>query len=310
MAGSPVTDEPNGGWERSDVGRKRRATTQSAAPRDRADVRRAHAKRRAARGRLVAGVVLLAVAGGVAFAVKKARTPPPPPPPPPALIPVTFPEGFRYTQMADTIAEKTKLSKDRYLELAGPSARGATLAGRSTPTSLEGFLFPATYQVGTDTTEQYLVDRQIQAFNRTMASINLKAAKKRNLTRYDVVIIASMIEREVKVPAERPIVAGVIYNRLRNHMRLDIDATVQYALGDWRQITGADLQLDSPYNTRKFSGLPPGPICNPGKASLQAAANPKASDYLYYVARADGSGRHYFAKTLDEFNRIQAQNTQ
>ena len=299
-------NEPNGGWERSDVGRKRRAGADRGEPRHRADLRRGRAKRRSAPGRIAATVVLVAVVAGGAFAVKKARTPPPPPPPPPALVPVTFPEGFRYTQMADAVAEKTTLSKDRYLELVGPSARGAKLAGRSKPTSLEGFLFPATYQIGTDTTEQYLVDRQIQAFNRTMASINLKAAKKRNLTRYDVVIIASMIEREVQVPAERPIVAGVIYNRLRLRMRLDIDATVQYALGDWRQITGADLKLESPYNTRLYSGMPPGPICNPGKASLQAAANPKMSDYLYYVARADGSGSHYFAKTLEEFNRIQA----
>jgi UPF0755 protein len=309
MAGGTVTDEPNGGWERSDVGRKRRAEPDRRERGGRSAPGRGRPKRRVA-GPLIIGVVLAAVVVGAGFAVKKSRTPPPPPPAPPALIPVTFPEGFRYTQMADTLAEKTSLSKDKYLELVGPSERGAKLAGRSSPTSLEGFLFPATYQIGTDTTEQYLVDRQVQAFNRTMASINLKAAKKRNLTRYDVVIIASMIEREVRVPAERPIVAGVMYNRLRLRMRLDIDATVQYALGDWRQITGADLELKSPYNTRKYSGLPPGPICNPGKASLQAAANPKFTDYLYYVARADGSGRHYFAKTLDEFNRIQAQNTQ
>lgn len=303
-----MSDDPKGGWERSDFEGARRGQEDSSRPAARAHARRQAVRRRQTGRRVVViGALALALGGG-GYAFNRSRTPPPAPPPAPALVPVTFPEGYRFTQMADTIAEKTQLSKDRYLALAAPSARGAKLAGRTTATSLEGFLFPATYQIGTATTEQYLVDRQIQAFNRTMAGISLKAARKRNLTRYDVVIIASMIEREVKVPAERPIVAGVIYNRLHNRMRLDIDATVQYALGDWDQITGADLTLDSPYNTRRFTGLPPGPICNPGKASLQAAANPKSTKYLYYVARADGSGRHFFATTLDEFNRIVAAN--
>jgi UPF0755 protein len=115
-----------------------------------------------------------------------------------------------------------------------------------------------------------------------------------------------MVEREVVVPAERPLVAGVIYNRLKRKMRLDIDATVQYAVGDWRELTAKDLASDSPYNTRKFPGLPPGPISNPGLASIQAAAKPKQSDYLYYVAREDGTNRHYFAKTIDEFELLKA----
>lgn len=306
-----MSDEPKGEWRRSDVDtRRRRGRSDSVDElRDRhATARRAVQRRTARRRTITLGALAVLIVAGAGIAVKQARKPPPPPPPPPALVPVTFPEGFRFSEMAAALAEKTTLSADRYAKLAAPSARGAKLAGRSKPTSLEGFLFPATYSIGTETTEQYLIDRQIQSFNRVMAGIDLKAARKRNLTRYDVVIIASMVEREVRVPQERALVAGVMYNRLRLRMRLDIDATIQYALGDWRQITGRDLQLDSPYNTRKFPGLPPGPICNPGKASLQAAARPKASDYLYYVARADGSGRHIFAKTYDEFLRIQAQN--
>jgi UPF0755 protein len=115
------------------------------------------------------------------------------------------------------------------------------------------------------------------------------------------VIIASMIEREVQVDPERKLVASVIYNRLRNGMPLAIDATVQYALGEWKnQLTQSDLEIDSPYNTRVFAGLPPGPIANPGEASLRAAARPKETDFLFYVARNDGSGRHYFSKTEAE----------
>lgn len=120
-----------------------------------------------------------------------------------------------------------------------------------------------------------------------------------------MVTIASMIEREVRVPSERPIVAGVIYNRLRLGMRLDIDATVQYGIGSWRELRGSDLRSSSPYNTRRFTGLPPGPIASPGSASLDAAANPAEHGYLYYVAKTDGSGGHRFATTLEEFNRIQ-----
>lgn len=298
-----MSPDPHGRWERNDF------TADAADPargHRRGPSRPRPPRRRHVAARLMAAAVLVVAVAAGGYAIKRARTPPPPPPPPPALVPVTFPEGYRYTQMADVLADRTTLSKETYLDLAGPSARGAKLAGRSTPASLEGFLFPATYQIGTDTTEAYLIDRQVQAFRRTMAAIDLTEARKRNLTRYDVVIIASMIEREVRVPSERALVAGVIYNRLRQRMRLDIDATVQYALGDWRQIDGNDLKIDSPYNTRRFSGLPPGPICNPGKASLIAAAHPKQTDYLFYVARPDGSGRHVFARTLDEFNRIQA----
>ena len=172
------------------------------------------------------------------------------------------------------------------------------------PTSLEGFLFPATYEIGTETTVSYLVDQQLAAYDAAVGGVNMKFAKSRNLTPYDVLIIASMVEREVAEASERPTVASVIYNRLTRNMRLDIDATVQYAVGDWRALTAKDLSSDSPYNTRKFSGLPPGPIANPGLASIEAAARPKPSAFRYYVAREDGSNRHYFAKSIEEFETL------
>jgi UPF0755 protein len=220
---------------------------------------------------------------------------------------VTFPEGLRREDIAAILDEKTTLSGDRYLALTAPGPRGRQLAKASGPRSLEGFLFPATYDVYSTTTVEDLVEQQLGAYADRTAGIDYRPANRRNLTRYDVLIIASMVEREVRVPEERRIVAGVMYNRLRNDMRLDIDATVQYALGEWKaDLTAEDLATDSPYNTRRYTGLPPGPICNPGEASLQAAARPAATDFLYYVAKNDGSGGHYFARTAAEFEQAVA----
>ena len=273
---------------------------------DRHDVRR-H-RRRAGRRRLIGFVTVVvgvaAAAGAVAW--KLGRDPAPPTATVTPPTPLTFPEGWRREDMARLLEEKTNLSGQGYLELTKQGRDGARLAGRSQATSLEGFLFPATYGIGSETTVEFLVDQQVRAYEANIAKVDMAYARARNLTPYDVLIIASMVEREVVAPAERATVAGVIYNRLRNHMRLDIDATVQYAVGAWRPLTAADLRSDSPYNTRRFSGLPPGPISNPGLASLQAAARPRPSRFLYYVARADGTHRHYFAETLEQFDALKA----
>jgi len=214
---------------------------------------------------------------------------------------ITFPEGLRREEMAQLVADELGGSRERYLELTGPGARGRRLAGADRDRSLEGFLFPATYDLFPDTTADQIVDQQLQAYRDRTDGIDFSYARSRNLTRYDVLIIASLVEREVRVPAERPLVAAVIYNRLRADMRLDIDATVQYALGEWKaELTQSDLEIDSPYNTRRYTGLPPGPICNPGSASIAAAARPARVGYLYYVARNDGTGRHYFGRTAAE----------
>ena len=218
--------------------------------------------------------------------------------------PISFvvPEGFRREDIAARLDRDTKLSGDEYLRLTAPGARGSTLAGSTKPTSLEGFLFPATYQIGSRLTVQELIDAQLEAYQSRIAGVNYQRAKSKNLTKFDVLTIAAMIEREVRRPDERRLVAGVMYNRLKQGIRLDIDATVQFAIGSWKaELTASDLAIDSPYNTRKFPGLPPGPICNPGLASIQAAANPKPSSYIFYVARDDGSGGHYFATTPQEF---------
>lgn len=224
----------------------------------------------------------------------------------PPLLPFTIPEGMRREGIAALIAEEITPERPRvrakdYLRLTKPSKRGQRLAKSDEPVSLEGFLFPKTYEIGTETTAKILVDAQVQQYRQLSNRINYSYAKQRNLTEYEVLIIASMIEREALADNERKLIASVIYNRLRNGMPLAIDATVQYALGEWKkQLTQSDLEIDSPYNTRVFAGLPPGPIANPGEASLRAAARPKETDFLFYVARNDGSGRHYFAETESE----------
>jgi uncharacterized YceG family protein len=249
----------------------------------------------------------MAVAVGVALAREATKDDAPATEPAAATVPthkLLIREGLRREDIAALLDEDTTISGARYLALTGKGQRGRRLAGTSRPTSLEGFLFPATYEITDDTTAAELVDDQLAAYDANTSQVNYAYAKSKNLTKYDVLILASMIEREVAVPRERPIVAGVMYNRLKAGMRLDIDATVQYALGEWKpELSAADLAIDSPYNTRKYAGLPPGPISNPGLDSIRAAARPAKVPYLYYVARNDGSGRHFFATTAEQFER-------
>lgn len=211
-------------------------------------------------------------------------------------------EGLRREDVAELLDAETGISGARYLELTAPGARGRRLAGTDRPTSLEGFLFPATYEITDRTTAAELIDDQVAAYRANTSRVDYRYARERNLTRFDVLILASMIEREVRVPRERRLVAGVLYNRLRAGMMLGIDATVQYAIGEWKaELTVDDLAVDSPYNTRRFRGLPPGPIASPGLDSIRAAARPAEHDFIYYVARNDGTGAHYFSETAEQF---------
>jgi uncharacterized YceG family protein len=170
--------------------------------------------------------------------------------------------------------------------------------------SLEGFLFPSTYELPKNPTVDDLVTRQLAAFRQKMAGVDLAYAKSKNLTTFDVLTIASMIEREVQVPRERALVAAVIYNRLRKGIPLGIDATTRYAVGNYTEpLTPEQLASGSPYNTRVVSGLPPGPIGNPGIASIEAAAHPAKVAYLYYVVKPGTCGEHSFSTTYAQFQQ-------
>lgn len=170
--------------------------------------------------------------------------------------------------------------------------------------SLEGFLFPATYELTDDATSTALVEQQLTAFKRNIGDVNMRYARSKNLTVFDIVTIASLIEREVSVPRERKLVAAVIYNRLKQGIPLGIDATTRFETRNWTEpLTNSVLTKDTPYNTRTNQGLPPGPIGNPGLASLQAAAKPAGVDYLYYVANPCKPGEHTFSTTQAEFEQ-------
>jgi UPF0755 protein len=144
----------------------------------------------------------------------------------------------------------------------------------------------------------------LEAFRENIAGVDFSYAKSRNLTVYDVLIIASMVEREVSVARERPIVAAVIYNRLKRGEPLSIDATIRFATRNWQTpLTESDLAIDSPYNTRLNAGLPPGPIGSPGLASIEAAAKPAKTDVWLYVVKPGTCGEHDFSNNLADHNR-------
>jgi len=218
-------------------------------------------------------------------------------PPPPPVIRVTIPEGKSRGETAP-LARGAGLRGD-YAAAARRSAQlDPSRYGAPRGASLEGFLFPATYELRRGATAQQLVSQQLAAFRENLAKVDLGFARSKNLTVFDVVTIASMVEREVAVARERPLVAAVIYNRLRQGIALGIDATLRYELNDWvNPLRVSQLEADTPYNTRTNLGLPPGPIGNPGLASIEAAARPARVDYLYYVVKPGTCGEHVFAST-------------
>jgi uncharacterized YceG family protein len=228
---------------------------------------------------------------------------------------IVFPEGFTREQMAERIVAVNqialrkrgvdpRLSSKAYLAATASSLLPATFNGDKKRRSLEGFLFPATYDFFPTTRSKKLVADQLKAFRRNWKKINLRYARSKNLTAYDVLNIASMVEAEVLAPDERAKVAAVIYNRLHARMPLGIDATIRYGLHipPNKSLTKSDLRNPSPYNTRIHRGLPPTPIGNPGLASMQAAAHPAKVKYLYFVRRPD-KVHHYFTASYADFLR-------
>jgi len=169
--------------------------------------------------------------------------------------------------------------------------------------NLEGFLFPSTYQVRKPVSIPALVADQLTTFRQQFATVNMRYARSKNLTPYDVLIIASMVEAEAGTAHDRPLIASVIYNRLRAGMALGIDATIRYAVNNYTSpLTDSQLSTPSPYNTRTHKGLPPTPIDNPSLASIEAAAHPARTSYLYFVAKPCGNGASAFASTAAQFD--------
>jgi len=276
----------------------------------------------AARTLAVLGGVILGVGvlAAIAFAIvgredaqapATAATPTGPPPKP--VLKIIFPEGFTIDEMGARIKavneiaeEKRKLTPalqpGRYVKLAESLKPPRAFPYKGDVPNLEGFLFPATYEFFEDTTTNELVDKQLEAFMRAWSQLDLGYAESKNLNAYDVLIIASMVEKETIAPDERPKVAAVIYNRLKAGMPLGIDATIRYGLDvpGTEALRVSQLESDNPYNTRNRTGLPPTPIANPGLASMQAAAHPAKVDYLFFVRKPDRI-HHFFTKSESEF---------
>jgi len=226
----------------------------------------------------------------------------------------TIPEGYTLERIADKLAAEGLVDRAKFLELADSAeARKWSSAAASIPDDerlihpLEGYLFPDTYEMETGSTEADILKRMMAELDRKLDQLPegwQEMLEERNMTLHDLLTVASLIEREVAVEEERPIVASVIYNRLARGMPLQVDATVQYALGETKdRLLDEDLGIDSPYNTYKIPALPPGPIASPSLASILAALEPEETDYLYYVLMRDGSRTHLFAKTMEEHQR-------
>jgi len=216
---------------------------------------------------------------------------------------VTFPEGYRLAQFERRLLEEVP---DLDPEALRAALRNGVVRSALQPpgASLEGFLFPDTYRIDDELSEAEIVRMFVEQFDAVATEVDLvRRSAELGLTPFEVLVVASMIEEETFVPDERPKVAQVVYNRIARGMTLGIDATVLYAVGkETGPITRSDLDVDSPYNTRKFPGLPPGPIASPGRASIEAALAPADGPWLYYVL-ADADGRHFFTESAAEFER-------
>jgi peptidoglycan lytic transglycosylase G len=226
----------------------------------------------------------------------------------PTVVKILIPEGKTRVQIAQIAAAEglrgSYRDASRRSRLLDPVRYGAP---HGTP-DLEGFLFPATYDASPGESVSRLLGDQLLAFRENFGAGEIARARALHVTPYQLLTVASMVEREAQVPADRPKIAAVIYNRLRRGMPLGIDATIYYAveLRDGiatytHELSKAQLQINSPYNTRTHAGLPPTPISNPGLASIHAAANPAHDSYIYYVAAADGCGEQVFSTTLAAF---------
>ncbi|MEA2717188.1 MAG: hypothetical protein QOI56_1087 [Actinomycetota bacterium] len=218
-------------------------------------------------------------------------------------LPLTIPEGLTLPEVANLVGTLPGRTAARFLQVA---ASGVVTSRYQPPgvTSLEGLLLPETYFFVTADDEVAVLRRMVEAFDALATRLDVTTASARlGVTPYQAVVVASMVEREARVDEDRGKVAQVIYNRLAAGMPMQIDATVQYALGKQKEVLlDRDLLIDSPYNTYKIAGLPPGPIASPGQKSLVAALNPTPGPWIYFVVIDDG-GHHAFAETLAEHNR-------
>jgi UPF0755 protein len=222
-------------------------------------------------------------------------------------VTVTIPEGWRAEQVAQMLAKENIVDGDEFLALVrGGKFDYSLLRERPEESSLEGFLFPETYRIPAQAEAQDLIERMLSTLEERFTPEMRRLAAERGMTIYEVITLASIVEREAVIAEEQPLIAGVFLNRLEQDMYLRADPTVQYAKGYdattgqwWPPVTPEDWEgVDSPYSTYLYPGLPPGPICSPGLSAIQAVLEPADTEYLFFLAKGDGS--HAFATTYEE----------
>jgi len=222
----------------------------------------------------------------------------------------TIPEGYTIAKTADKLENDGFIERNRFLDVAenGEFLHKFMSYLPEGANRLEGFLFPETYDVFTTATEEDIIDRMLAQFDKEFGDEYYVRADELGFSLYEIVTIASMIEAEARAAIDRPLIASVIYNRLSIGMPLQLDATVQYALGETKErLLIKDTLIESPYNTYLITGLPPGPICSPGADSIRASLYPEDTNYIFYVLKPDGSGEHNFATNINDFNKFKRQ---
>jgi len=211
-----------------------------------------------------------------------------------------IPEGYNLVQIAENIEKSGICSKEKFLAAANDAKLAAAM--RIPASGFEGYLFPDTYYFSKGVPPEQIISAMVAQFRKTFQDDWKKRAGELGFTQHEIITLASMIEKETGVAEERAVVASVFHNRLKQNMRLASDPTVIYGIEDFNgNITKADLNRLTPYNTYQISGLPPGPIANPGALSIKAALYPAVTDYLYFVAKGDHT--HYFSTSLAEHNQ-------
>lgn len=220
------------------------------------------------------------------------------------MMQATFPEGITMLRASRIAANKLSLDSTLFRKLVRDTAFLREMGIPKEAKTAEGYLFPDTYQFFITADPKTLIRTMVDRWNDIVPDSIKKLIKAKGMTVHEFMTLASIVEAEARVASERDTIAGVYYNRLRIGMKLDADPTVQYGHGLERPITGTDVRRDNPYNTYLRKGLPPGPINNPGEAAILATLNPAKHNFIYFVARRDGSGGHYFSRTIADQTRM------
>jgi UPF0755 protein len=220
------------------------------------------------------------------------------------IMRATFPEGITMLRASRIASSKLSLDTNLFRKLVRDTAFLRELGLPKEAKTAEGYLFPDTYEFFISADPKTLIRTMVEQWHAVITDSIKQLINARGMTIHEFMTLASIVEAEAQVASERDTIAGVYHNRLRIGMKLDADPTVQYGHGLERPITGTDVRRDNPYNTYLRKGLPPGPINNPGKAAILATLNPAKHSYIYFVARRDGTGGHYFSKTIAEQTRM------